>query len=356
MNRHIITIALLAALPLLAGCKRQDNSNDNTDGGDIKTQLKVNDNEVRTMKLTPHDFQLEMISNGKLAASQYADMVFKGSGTIERVLVKNGDHVAKGQALAMLDTYTLQNRMKQGTVQLEQARLTLQDFLIGQGYSPDDLTHIPQQVMRLAMVKSGYEQCKNQNELTRYELQNATLRAPFAGVVANLKGKAHNIASAEPFCRIISTAGMEVEFSIMESELPLVKKGETVQVNALAAEGRPAQGVVTAINPLVDDNGMVRVTARLQTATGLISGMNVSVSIRRTLPHCLVVPKTAVVHRSGRLVVFSVSQGKAVWHYVQTGAENMNECVVTDGLEPGMEIIVAGNQNLSHDAPVKIHN
>ena len=39
---------------------------------------------------------------------------------------------------------------------------------------------------------------------------------------------------------------------------------------------------------------------------------------------------------------------------MNTSLENMNEYVVTDGLEEGMEVIVGGNINLSHEAPVKV--
>ena len=37
-----------------------------------------------------------------------------------------------------------------------------------------------------------------------------------------------------------------------------------------------------------------------------------------------------------------------------TSLENMNEYVVTDGLQAGAEVITTGNLNLAHEAPVKI--
>lgn len=49
--------------------------------------------------------------------------------------------------------------------------------------------------MQLANVKSGYDQSKAQYELVLHEEQNATLAAPFDGIVANLFAKPHNIAS-----------------------------------------------------------------------------------------------------------------------------------------------------------------
>ena len=75
--------------------------------------------------------------------------------------------------------------------------------------------------MKLARVKSGYDQSLSQYELAAYEEEHATLVAPFDGVVANLFSKPFNEAStSESFCSIIGTQSMEVDFTVLESELP----------------------------------------------------------------------------------------------------------------------------------------
>ena len=82
--------------------------------------------------------------------------------------------------------------------------------------------------------------------------------------------------------------------------------------------------------------------------------MNVKVSVKRALDDQLIVPKSAVVLRTGKQVVFTHRNGKAMWNYVHTGLENMNEYVIDEGLQPDMEIIYDGNVNLAHEAPVKV--
>lgn len=49
--------------------------------------------------------------------------------------------------------------------------------------------------------------------------------------------------------------------------------------------------------------------------------MNVRVSVKRSVGEQLVIPKTAVVLRSGKQVVFTLKDGKAMWNYVHTGLE-----------------------------------
>ena len=87
----------------------------------------------------------------------------------------------------------------------------------------------------------------------------------------------------------------------------------------------------------------------------LFDGMNARVSVKRSVPGQLVIPKTAVVLRSGKQVVFTLKDGKAMWNYVQTGLENLSEYTVTgEGMEEGVTVITAGNVNLAHETPVKV--
>ena len=81
--------------------------------------------------------------------------------------------------------------------------------------------------------------------------------------------------------------------------------------------------------------------------------MNCSATITVPLQKCIVVPKQAVVMRSGKAVVFSLENDKAKWNYVTVGRDNGKEVEITEGLEPGMKVIVSNNLQLAHDAPVQ---
>ena len=237
-----------------------------------------------------------------------ADLRFETSEVIARIYVKNGDRVYKGQKLAELDKFRLEQKLSQAEDALLKAELELKDVLIGQGYTPDDFSKVPVETMKLAKVKSGYEQSKSQYELTKRETEHATLTAPFDGVVANLFSKPYNPANtSEVFCTILDTKGMEAEFTVLENELAFIKKGDKVTVIPYAG-GSSFEGSVSEINPLVDTNGMVKVKADVNGEGKLFSGMNVRVSVRRNLGEQLVIPKTAVVLRSGKQVVFTLEK------------------------------------------------
>lgn len=326
----------------------------------VSVVLPETKNEVDVQILKKRDFNHELISNGKISARTKADLRFETSEVVACIHVKNGDRVRKGQKLAELDRFRLEQKLTQAETSMLKAELELKDVLIGQGYVVEDLSTVPAATLKLAKVKSGYEQAKSQYELAKRETEHATLIAPFDGIVANLFSKTYNQAStSEVFCSIIGTGGMEANFTVLENELAFIEIGDKVTVTPYAG-GETFEGVVSEVNPLVDANGMVKVRAIVSAREKLFSGMNVRISVCRSLGAQLVIPKTAVVLRSGKQVVFTLKDGRAMWNYVHTGLENGTECVVsaksnakdTDGLMEGDTVIVSGNLNLAHEAEV----
>ena len=265
----------------------------------VMTSCSTNSQQATTSQepvTTPVDVQEEVVSEvkpevkelpsnsltatGKVKAANYTDLYFRSQELIAHVYVKNGARVGKGQKIADLEVFALNSQLRQAEISLEQAKLELQDILIGQGYAPDHLDKVPADMMKLAKVKSGYEQADLQKENALREMENATLVAPFDGVIANLTAKPHHMAgSSEPFCRIIQTSNMEVEFQVLENELHLIKMGQKVEIVPQATTVGVQQGEICSMNPLVNEKGLIQVRARVKGNVGLMEGMNVTVRI-----------------------------------------------------------------------------
>ena len=109
------------------------------------------------------------------------------------------------------------------------------------------------------------------------------------------------------------------------------------------------------LSPLMYHKGMVKVKAVVNGQGKLFNGMNIRVNVHRSLGEQLVVPKSSVVLRSGKQVIFTLKDNKAKWNYVQTVLENSDEyTIVEDEVQEGDVVIVTGNVNLAHEAPVKV--
>jgi RND family efflux transporter MFP subunit len=353
MNLRLLTSLLFVIALTCCGQSKQETN----DSESVETELETEIPEVQTEILQTVDFEHELISNGRISAGQVAELRFQVQSTDNvpvRIFVKNGDFVSAGAAIAMLDTFLLSNSYRQAEENLQKAYLDLQDVLIGQGYALGDFNSVPEEVMRLAKIRSGYSNALNQHDLARYNLDNAILRTPVPGTVADLFSKPYmNIKSTEPFCRIIDQNTLEVDFKILENELSLIKTGDKVKIQPYSLPEAVSQGNVVNINPSVDIDGTVRIKASIQPDKRLFNGMNVRISVFRSLGKQWVVPKTAVVLRTGKQVVFVHNNGKAAWNYVTTGLENAAKYTITsETLKEGDEIIISGNEHLADGTEV----
>lgn len=285
-------VIIAAIMAMLSSCGGKDTSPQPLSKGVGTDTLSASRTSTDSSNAQPYKAVAVGRTVGKVVAERYADLSFESTLPIERVFVKNGQHVRRGQAIAMLDCFKLRNAVEQqrraiqqAQLQMEQADLQMQDVVIAQGYDPEQETLIPQKVRRNADVKSGYAIAKNQLATARtqlaaaeHELQCGSLTAPFDGVVANLKVQAHQLAQpGQVVCRIIATGSMDVEFRVMETDLNLYRIGTAVKVVPVADKSVSYDATVTEINPVVDEQGAITLRARLTAGSGLFDGMNVEI-------------------------------------------------------------------------------
>lgn len=351
MKQHYYVVVAITLSSFLFSCSPEQESPQI-----IVKKPTVSVSEVGTVVLNESRFQHELISNGKVTTKNIAEVRFSSSANISRIYVHNGLKVKKGQPLAILDNYFLKQTDIQAKNALDRAQLDYQDVLIGQGYKINQMAMIPLEIQQLAKIKSGLNNAQIQWEVAGHNLRNATVLSPINGVIANLVAKANTLSNPSAiFCNIIDQNSLEILFNILESELPLIKINDKIAVEAYSLNSRSISGRISEINPWINDRGMVQVKAVVDGESKLVEGMNVRVHIFRALDRLWVVPKTAVVMRTGKQVVFTADKGKANWHYIKTGFENSTQYSITsETLKNGDQIIVEGNTELSHGASVKV--
>ena len=282
------TILLLAAMALIS-C-RESAQNVQQEQPEAAPQEAVAVEQVQQAEEIPVITDVRM--TGKVIASRYADLAFRQSLPVARVMVHNGEKVRRGQLIAALEVFTLENALEQQTLAVEQAKLQVeqallqkQDVIISQGYDPENMADVPQMVQSTSEVKSGYLLAQNQLaqansklESARYDRRTSVVVAPFDGVVANLEIQANQLSQpGVPICRIVSQEGMEVEFRVIETDLDSFPIGTVLHVVPLSRPHSMYEATVVEINPIVDAQGAVLLRATLQNSEGLYDGMNVDI-------------------------------------------------------------------------------
>ena len=167
-----------------------------------------------------------------------------------------------------------------------------------------------------------------------------------------------NISVGEALCTLIDLSSLEVEFNLLEQEIASLAEQSAVYVHPIASPDLRIPAKLNIINPQVEDGGFLRVRARLG-STGqarLYPGMNVDVILEATSAAAVLVPKQAVVLRSGKPVVFTydADQGRAKWQYVTVAYENDRQVALSEGVQAGQQVITSGNLHIDHDSKAQL--
>lgn len=349
----------LVLIGSVVACKPKD---ENTYGNETgKTEAKADPVYVEGVIAVLGDFPLEFVSNGKLRAVREAGLYFRKQALIEDIRVKNGDWVKAGQLLARLQNEEDSLMLKQAEFQVESAQLEYEDKRIGHTAGGANSALTTREALNYFELSSGLKNARLNLEKARLEFEKTRLLAPFDGRIADLADKENNMpGSPEPFCRLIDDRYFEVLFPVLESEVRRLRVGQKVSMRTFENDTIYYSGDITEVNPVVDEHGLVAVKAVVQnTDSRLMQGMNVKVFVKEKVPGSLIVPKEAVVLRNNRQVVFTYSNGKAMWNYIQTVLENSFSYSITkeeggaQEILPGDTVITAGNLNLAHEAEVR---
>ena len=358
MKQLLYRILVVAALaPVISSCGNSTKADENFEEKAKKSYVEKKAVKVTVAKVRKGAFARELVSNGKLKAREKAVVPFLVQAQIATLSVKNGQRVKRGDLLCNVDPAKFKKQLEDSRNQYEKARIDLEDQLLGYGYDLKDSVLVPVNIMKMTKIRSGYNQALSNLREAERNFAHTRVKAPISGVVANLEAQANNPSSQyKKCCEVINDEVLQVEFSVLEGEMRQVQKGQSVGIIPFANTNKVYQGVVTAINPTIDEYGMISIQAMVDNPKGeLMDGMNAKMLVKNEQPGSIIIPKTAVLYRQNRKVVFVYAKGIANWVYVKVGQENSSDVTIIDNsLKPGQVVIVSNNLNLAHETPVII--
>ncbi len=354
-------IGVLVVAALVCGCKGKKES----DAGEDTTQMargsySAEKNVVTVVPLERKVFNKQLVCNGKLEAQSKVTVQFASQGTVAQINVRDGQKVQKGQVLASLDKEQPRRQLEQARLAFDKAEMSLADRLLDYGYTLADTSRIPAEQKRVIYINTGFIDAQMALDNAERTYRQCDLKAPFTGKVASVKGRQYE--QGGQLCTLIDDSRYLVRFSVLETEYKFVHVGQQVLVSPFVNSELVIKGSIVSINPTVDQNGQIQVTAQVPGADELMDGMNVRITVENSIPNQLVVPKSAVVIRDNMEVLFRIDPetGHSLWTYVNVLMSNTTEHVVEANKDRGAElnvgdrIITSGNLNLGDDAEVVI--
>lgn len=351
LNRGVLLLIFLAV-----GCGTKDSKPLSTEPIEeyFPQEIEVETEEVKYDVLTK-----ERLLNGKVLSLKKVVIKSEASGIIKNLNVYPGKKVNRGDIIFQADTSELMFLKKKYAIDLAESLVRKKDKLI----SSRNINEDPEaglEIEQTIEILSGHKKAKAQLEEINHHIKKQTAIAPLSGIVANVEIEEFElIAKGQEICTIIDDKNFVVEFNLIENLVGDLKIGQKVKAKPLLNNGDHAtlNATIFRINPIVNENGLVKVFAKvLSTNINLIDGMNVQLTLMEKVENQLIIPKSAVVKRSDRNVVFSVDTTTmlAKWNYVDISNESEFYFSVTAGLEKGEKVITSDNLFLDENTKVSI--
>lgn len=340
-KQYIATIALAL---LAFSCSEPEQTFEEPDREALRNQVKPTEVITAPARLAPFEFRIN--ASGNLESAEELKVTFQGSGYLEKLEIGNGQMVKAGQVLAELENTDQEIALQKARLAYEKAKVQFSDDSLG--YST--LTPAARENL---LLKSGLRDAEISLKEAQLNLEKTIVKAPISGRIAGLEEKAGNIVSSgNDLCVIYAPNQLVLTASILEQDYGRIKIGQQADIYPLAFKDQAFLATLTEVNPKVNESGMIEVKLQLDETEGLLPGMNASAVIRAPQSENILVPRQAVVMKSGRTVVFTLEDGMAKWNYVETGLDNGVDIEILDGVTDGDEVIITNNLQLGHEALV----
>ena len=342
--RKNISLFLISAV-LLFGCKQQKTEVEEPDVASLRKEAKPT--EVETALAVRKAFEYRVNSSGTIASENELKITFRGNGILEKLIVTNGQRVRKGQLLAELENDKEELALEKAILARDNAQVKFDYDSISYGSRLNDT------IRRNLMLQSGLGTARLNMKESQINLDNTRVLAPISGVMAEIEEMQGNVVSASKELGVLyDPDNLVLTGKILETDFKHIKKGLKADIYPLSFPDRSFSATVVEYNPKVDKNGMISVKLKLDQTEGLLPGMNANAVIRVPQNENIIVPREALVMKTGKPVIFTYENGLALWKYVEVGLDNGVELEIKSGLEEGSTVIISNNLQLAHEAKV----
>jgi RND family efflux transporter MFP subunit len=379
-GRILLTIALIAAFAGIAISLMRSHR----EAGDASHAARMNDAVplVTTAPVGRRPMVRSLVVAGSLVARHELPVGAEISGgRIDAVLVDQGDHVAKGQALARFDSKVLE-------AQLRHAQAAAQDMAAAAASAEADFRRVDgirgtgavstEQVgqRRAAAASAAARLAAAQAEASELEarLDQSVLRAPADGVIVARNAEPGAIVSpgGAPLFQLLEGGLVEFDAQVPQDQLQDLVPGMEVELGPelgtadreqttgrTPTAGAMISGRIRAVAPTLDPQsrlGIVHIALPLD--PNLRPGAFAQGRILLSRTPVLSVPLAAVLWQNGQSFVTVATGNHVQRRSVQTGATEAGRVEIRSGLTEGDHVVLSAaaflhNGEVVREAPVQ---
>jgi len=279
------------------------------------------------------------------------------SGELEKIYVKEGDQVQKGQILAKIDDGGLRDQIQELQSRVDLAKTTFErQKRLWQDSIGSEIQYL--------QAKTNFESTQNSLQSLQKQLGKTEIKAPFNGKVDDIitdEGQVVTPGGMAVF-RLVNLSKMYIEAEVPENYLSDISIGTPVEVH-LKAIGKTFKAQINQMGSFINpDNRKFRVKINIpdrikNVKPNLIA--NVLINDYQNMEAIVVSENILQEAADGTQISFKIkmkndSLGQAIRTPLKTGKHYNGQVEVLEGISVGDFIAKEGGRNLRDQENVKI--
>lgn len=310
---------------------------------------------VRITELKSQEFKHFITVQGMVESESNILVSPQTPGLVRTIHVQTGDRVKKGQLLAELDASVIKRSIEEVKGGLELARTVYERRArLWEKNIGSEIEYL--------QAKNSKESLEKKLQTLQEQYQMTLITAPISGSIDEVMIKEGEMAAGGyGTFRIVQLSRLKITASLSENYITHIQQNDIAQVS-IPVVGKDFEQKLHAVSQVIDPNNRTFKIEILvpREIKDLKPNMLALVTINDyTNPQALVVPRN-IIQKTGEdnfLFVAEPEDGKmkARKRVVKVGEEHDSRIEVTEGLNPGEQVVVFGFQNLGDGQVITVN-
>ena len=323
--------------------------------------------------------------SGTSQSSKEAKLSFKVSGTLNRLSVKVGDKVRKGQVIASIDAVDYSIDYDRAVAQLKNAETQIKSAQTQRVTTKSTYERVEKLYENNSVPLSEYEQAKasyeaaesqyeaaeaqvvayrKQVEAAKNQVSYARLTAPFSGIITQVMGEENELVGSGNVVAVISAETQpEVRVGVPEAFISKIRQGQKVDIIFSILPNQTFKGTVSEVAFSSSEASTYPVIVQIDQPSadirpGMATNVTFSIGTAKRESAVLVAPAKAIGEGPDGYFAFLLEPLGETYTVkkagVQIGTLLPGGFEIKAGLEEGQLVATAGLQSLLDGMKVKL--
>lgn len=338
--KFLIRLAIVGSLAIL-----MTDCSEKKSGEITNEKVAVKSMVVEEVPITPSDSYI-----GNVVESQSSTLSFEVPGNVKEVLVKEGEKVAKGQLLAVLNKGNTANNYWIAASTLKQAQ---------DSYNRTAMLYKNKSIPKIQYVdaKTQLSKARYAEQAAKKDLNDCYLYAPFAGIIGERSIEpGMNITAGYPIVKLLKTNILKVKVSIPENKIEKIHIGSKAQITINALNNLPVEGFVSQkgiIGNSLSHTYEIKITL-VNPSPNIMPGMLCNAEmVSNNTPCAIVIPVNCIqLFENNKQYVWIINKRRTHLRQVTVGHFIQNGVIIQSGLNVGDRIVTEGFQKIGEGCDI----